>query len=99
MIKYELPPPVNLPTKKKKKETRLYEAINKEEFSKIISHIKSKKILLAVNIAYYSGLRIEEIINLQPDEIRNPLSEIITNLVGEIRPLIFPKIETALYLP
>jgi integrase/recombinase XerD len=55
---------------KKKKEKRHYQAVSKEEFELIIQHIKSKKVLIACYIAYGSGLRIAEILKLEPDDIK-----------------------------
>jgi len=49
---------------------RIYEAITDEEFEKIIWHIKSKKVLIAMHLAYRSGLRIGEILNLKSDDIK-----------------------------
>ncbi len=54
----------------KNKEKRIYEAVNEEEFKKLINKIKSKKVLIAIYLAYKSGLRIEEILNLQQDDIK-----------------------------
>ncbi len=55
---------------KKKREKRHYEGVTEEEFKKILAQIKSKKIMIACYLAYGSGLRVEEIVNLQHDDIR-----------------------------
>lgn len=55
----------------KNKPKRIYESVTEEEFDKIIKQIKSKRILLAIYLAYRSGLRISEILNLQKDDL-NP---------------------------
>ena len=57
--------------KKEKSSTRIYESVTPNEFNKIMEHIKSPRVRLACVIAYRSGLRIEEIIDLQPDDIKN----------------------------
>jgi integrase/recombinase XerD len=54
----------------KRKSSRIYECVTEEEFIKIIELISSKKILIAMSLAYGSGLRISEILGLQPDDIK-----------------------------
>jgi len=56
--------------KPKKKEKRIYEKVTKEEFTNILEQIKSKKIKIAMLLGYSAGLRLQEILNLAPDEIR-----------------------------
>jgi len=55
--------------KKEKKHRRHYDSVTETEFLKIISKIKSKKVLIAHYLAYGSGLRLEEILNLQNDDV------------------------------
>lgn len=56
--------------KQKKKIHRLYESITEEEFKKIISNLNDKKIIVACQLAWGSGLRISEIINLDKDDFK-----------------------------
>lgn len=53
-----------------KKDKRHYQAVSAEEFELIMKHIKSKKVMIACYIAYGSGLRIAEILKLEPDDIK-----------------------------
>ena len=53
-----------------RKQKRHYQAVSKEEFELIMSKIKSKKVLIACYMAYGSGLRIAEILKLEPDDIK-----------------------------
>lgn len=55
---------------KEKKSRRHYESVSEEEFKKIINLVSSKKIKLAMHLAYGSGLRLEEILNLKQDEVK-----------------------------
>lgn len=55
---------------KKRKEKRHYQAISADEFELIMKQIKSKKVLIACYLAYGSGLRIAEILKLEPDDIK-----------------------------
>ena len=52
-----------------KKEKRLYEKVTKEEFFEMLRHINSTKVQIAMYLAYGSGLRIQEILNLTKDDI------------------------------
>ena len=45
-------------------------AINDEEFTKLIKQTKSKKHKLAFLLGYASGLRISEVLNLNPENIQ-----------------------------
>ena len=55
--------------KKEKKKERIYEAITEDDFKLTMKHIKSVKIKMACLLAYGSGLRLAEILNLSPDDI------------------------------
>lgn len=55
---------------KKRKEKRHYQAVSADEFELIMKQIKSKRVLIACYIAYGSGLRIAEILKLEPDDVK-----------------------------
>lgn len=57
-------------TKKEKKPQRIYEHVTEKEYQALIKEIKNKKILLAFLLAYGCGLRVDEIISLQRDDIK-----------------------------
>ncbi len=58
--------------KKEKKPQRIYERIKEEDFVKILDVYKNKKYfkhIVILLLGYGSGLRLQEILNLQPDDI------------------------------
>ena len=56
--------------------SRLYEHVTEEELEKITKEIHSKKVLVAIYLAYHSGLRISEILNLDPEDIHLNIRQI-----------------------
>lgn len=70
---------------KKRKIHRDYDSITEEEFIKIIEYIHSKKVLVACLLAYGSGMRIQEILNLEPDDIRGNIITIRQGKGGKDR--------------
>lgn len=52
-----------------RKPKRIYEAVSKEDFLKLLKLCKKAVHRLSFILAYGSGLRISEIINLKPDDI------------------------------
>ena len=58
-----------LAEKGKRKAQRIYEGLNEEEFEKLLNGAKKPHHKLAFLLAYGSGLRISEVINIQKDDI------------------------------
>lgn len=56
-------------TKVDKKVSRIYEKVTDEEFKLIINEITNPKIKVALHLAYGSGLRLQEVLNLKRDDI------------------------------
>ena len=54
---------------KKKKSSRIYESLNEEEFVKLLDATKQEAHRVAFILAYGAGLRVGEIISLQPEDI------------------------------
>jgi len=55
--------------KKKRKARRIYEGLSEEEFTKLLNITKKPHHKLAFLLAYGSGLRISEVINLQKSDV------------------------------
>lgn len=55
--------------KKKRKPQRIYEPIKEEDFLKLINSTNKQKQQTILLLAYGSGLRLSEILNLQPENI------------------------------
>lgn len=55
--------------RKERKAQRIYEPIKPEDFLKIINSVKKLKHKVILLLAYGSGLRLSEILNLLPDDI------------------------------
>lgn len=70
---------------------REYESVTEEEFKKLISKIKSPKVLISFLLAYGSGLRIQEILNLQQDDFKNNLIIIRQGKGGKDRKTNIPR--------
>lgn len=56
-------------TKKERKPKRYYEGLKDDEFRKLLEEYNIDKQKIILLLAYGSGLRIQEILNLQPDDI------------------------------
>lgn len=80
-------------TDKPKQARRNYEALTEEEFNSLIKKIRSKKVLIALYLAYCSGLRINEILSLKQDEIKITERKIIVRQGkgGRDRVTLLPK--------
>lgn len=48
---------------------RFYEAMNEKDFGRILNNVKSVKIRISFMLAYGSGLRIQEILDLKKEDI------------------------------
>ena len=76
---------------KVKKKHRIYDSVREEEFMELIKHVKSKRILIAFYLAYGSGLRISEVLHLEPDEISNNTLMVRQGKGGKDRRVNVPK--------
>jgi integrase/recombinase XerD len=65
LFKLELEPQL-----KERKPKRRYEGLTEEEFKKLYSAYKLPKHKIILILAYGSGLRLQEILNLKPDDFR-----------------------------
>lgn len=89
-------------TKKKvRRVKKIPEVLNHEEFKTLLKHTKLKHHRLAFKLAYYAGLRIGEVVNLQREDIkfdnklimirRRKTVKAISGKGGKERPVPLPK--------
>ncbi len=86
--------------KKPKKPERIYESLTDEDFAKLLMVTKKPHHKVALLIAYYSGLRISEILSLQPEDIDLKERRIFVRQGkgGRDRPVNCPKRFRAIYM-
>src|SRR3990167_11234481 len=80
-------------SKSERKNRRHYDSVSEEEFYKMLELITSKKVSIAFCLAYGAGLRIDEIIKLQKDDIRTQQRQIkiIQSKGNKDRTTVLPK--------
>lgn len=70
---------------------KLPKAIKPEEFNKLIKNTKDKTAKVAFLLAYTCGLRLSEVVNLKPENIKENYIEVLSGKGGKDRQVPKPK--------